>query len=249
MVIFACALASCVSYSANFEPCTVRCTIDTGCPGDLTCAPEGLCRAARADACVLSSDGTGGTITHVDGRTIHTFSMNESGSTFTPPAISDVEVLVVSGGGGGGTQRGGGGGGAGGLQYAAAYSLTEASYVAIVGAGGSPSTNGANSSFGTLATVGGGAGVIGTVLNGGSGGGASHNSGSGGTGTAGQGNGGGASGYDSGSLTFTGAGGGGAGSRGAVGTPGAGGAGGPGLAKPPRVRGFFEEETTHGREM
>lgn len=228
-VVAACALAACVSYRANFEPCIVQCTTDTGCPGDLTCGPEGLCRAAGAVTCVVPSDGTGGTITHVGGRTIHTFSVAQSGSMFMPPAVSDVEILIIAGGGGGGTQRGGGGGGAGGLLYATAYSVTEASYIAVVGAGGPPSINGESSSLGTLTAIGGGAGVIGATLNGGSGGGASHNSASGGVGAVGQGNGGGASGYDSHSMTFTGAGGGGAGGPGAVGTPGGGGAGGPGL--------------------
>lgn len=85
---------------------------------------------------MLPNDGTGGTITHANGRTIHMFSASQSGSTFTPPAVHDIEVLVVGGGGGGGTERGGGGGGAGGLLHMTSYAITQPAYVVIVGYGG-----------------------------------------------------------------------------------------------------------------
>lgn len=218
-------------YDADFEDCTILCSLDTGCPGGLTCGAEGLCRNGESiGGCHLSSDGVGGSISHADGRTIHTFSTSYSGSTFSPPvAVSSVEVLVVGGGGGGGTQRGGGGGGAGGFVYVASHVVDQPLYLVTVGRGGGPSTNGEASSFGTLVAFGGGAGRNGAELDGGSGGGASHNAG-GGSGTAGQGNGGGTAGHDSGSMIFTGAGGGGAGGQGEVGTPSNGGTGGPGLA-------------------
>src|SRR4029078_11157620 len=116
------ALVAC-AYSANYEECAIRCTVSSGCPGEMTCGAEGLCRAADAEVCVLPSDGTGGTITHVDGRTIHTFSAEQSGATFTPPDLPSFEVLVVGGGGGGGSTRGGGGGGAGGLVHVQSYAV------------------------------------------------------------------------------------------------------------------------------
>jgi hypothetical protein len=224
-------ILSACAYDASYGDCAVHCTNDSGCPDGLTCAPEGLCRAAEAEVCVLPSDGTGGTITHVGGRTIHTFSASQSGSTFTPPAVTDVELLVVAGGGGGGSTRGGGGGGAGGLVHVTTYTITQPSYVVMVGYGGAPSTNGGNSSFATITTLGGGTGRASSTPNGGSGGGASHdtNDGPAGTGTTGQGHRGGLVGYNSGSMAFTGAGGGGAGGDGADGTASAGGTGGPGL--------------------
>lgn len=235
LLLVACVLSAC-GYDSDLRDCSIFCAADDmGCPEGFTCGAEGLCRSVgNATACVLPTDGTGGALSHVGGRTIHTFSMSQSGSTFTPPALPHIEVLVVAGGGGGGTQRGGGGGGAGGLLHLASYDITQVPsnilIVVMVGYGGGPATNGRNSSFGMFLAIGGGAGVIGSAINGGSGGGASHNSGSSGTGTIGQGNRGGGVGFDSASMTFTGAGGGGAGGVGGVGTSNSGGAGGPGLA-------------------
>ena len=165
--------------------------------------------------------------------------------TFTSPVTPSVEYLVVAGGGGGGGW-GGGGGGAGGLRTATGYAVTAGSAITItIGAGGTgePSgsggayTNGADSVFGTITSVGGGKGGSYTNnliagANGGSGGGASYNS-TAGSATSGQGN--------SGGLGYTGApypggGGGGAGSSGGNGTTaggggsGNGGGGGNGLA-------------------
>ncbi len=233
--LVASALVAC-GYSADFRDCTIIC-VTAGCPDGLTCGPEGLCRAEESEVCVLPSDGTGGTITHVGGRTIHTFSTSQSGSIFTPPTTTSVvEALIVGGGGGGGSTRGGGGGGAGGLLYLPSFDLTQfppnAQIVVTVGFGGAPATNGGNSSFGTFLAIGGGAGRPSAMPDGGSGGGAGHdtNAGPAGVGTAGQGNRGGLIGFNSGTTTFTGAGGGGAGSQGGVGVPSAGGAGGPGRA-------------------
>lgn len=230
LVAISIALSAC-TYDASYDDCAVHCTNDSGCPDGLTCGEEGVCRAAEAEACLLPNDGTGGTITHVGGRTIHTFSASQSGSTFTAPTDGRyIELLIVAGGGGGGTTRGGGGGGAGGLVYLSTYVINEPSYVVRVGYGGAPSTHGNNSSFGTNVAIGGGAGQQCSIPNGGSGGGAGHGGDPSGTGVSGQGNHGGMAGFDSGSLTFTAAGGGGAGGIGANGTSIAGGVGGPGLA-------------------
>lgn len=225
-------LSAC-GYDASYGDCAVHCTTDTGCPDGLTCGQEGFCRAPETEACILPNDGTGGAITHVNGRTIHTFDVSWSGSTFVPPSeLASIEVLVVGGGGGGGITRGGGGGGGGGLVYEGTYQIDQPLYAVTVGYGGVSSTSGGDSTFGTLTTKGGGAGRSCFITpNGGSGGGASHdtNDGPAGTGTAGQGSNGGSIGFNSGSMTFTGAGGGGAGGNGTVGTSGMGGSGGPGL--------------------
>lgn len=231
-VLLLTALAAC-AYDARYENCSIHCSDTTGCPEDLTCGPEGLCRASEADACVLSTDGTGGMITHVAGHTIHTFSTMWSGSMFmAPDHVAAIELLVVAGGGGGGSTRGGGGGGGGGVVYTASYALTQTAYVVLVGHGGTSSTNGGNSTFGMITAIGGGAGRPTASPDGGSGGGASHdtNDGPAGLATSGQGNRGGLSGsYDLSSMIFMGAGGGGAGGAGANGAGHAGGAGGPGL--------------------
>lgn len=222
------------AYEASFDnDCTISCTVDTGCPDGLTCGPEGMCRAPEDDVCVLPTDGTGGTITHVGGRTIHTFLAEQSGSSFmAPPDVSEIELLVVAGGGGGGSTRGGGGGGAGGVVYMAAFTNDQPAYGVIVGYGGPSSTKGGDSSFGTtVATTGGGAGTPSSSPNGGSGGGADHGGTPSGAGISGQGSNGGAAGWFNAALTaFTGAGGGGAGAIGAVGAPNAGGSGGSGFA-------------------
>ena len=136
------------------------------------------------------------------------------------------EVLVVAGGGGGGMDMGGGGGG-GGVLYSSSYAITRGSTITVtVGNGGTgapaagtsgqsgghqyniSATQGGNSVFGSLTSIGGGYGGSsyfgytpnnGYGSNGGSGGGASGYSdtstGRAGTGTSGQGfNGGGSSG-------------------------------------------------------
>jgi hypothetical protein len=160
---------------------------------------------------------TGGVITDVGEWRIHRF--NSSG-TFTVSSLIGtslpVEYLVVAGGGGGGMDMGGGGGGGGVLN--GKHVLTPGSYTITVGAGGvgapaggtngQPSfhqftigaTNGGNSSFFNLTSIGGGFGAssyyqytpnFGTPGNGGSGGGPSGYSDggtrTGGAGTSGQG--------------------------------------------------------------
>lgn len=44
-ILLAAALVSC-AYDARFEDCTVSCTSDSGCPGDLKCGPESFCRTS-----------------------------------------------------------------------------------------------------------------------------------------------------------------------------------------------------------
>lgn len=158
---------------------------------------------------------TGGTITDVGGFRIHSFT---SSGTFEVTANpTDVEYLVIAGGGGGGRARetgggnlrGGGGGGAGGYRSSVTgessggnasaeskFTPTITSYTVVVGAGGAgtpdgqTASNGQNSIFDTISSIGGGgAGSDRNDANsGGSGGGRGHNPASDfGTGTANQG--------------------------------------------------------------
>jgi len=190
---------------------------------------------------VFNSDGTpssnsitktvtalpaGGTITTSGAYRIHTFT---SSGTFTNTVASlPVEYLVVAGGGSGGDGNDSGGGGAGGFRTnvsgatsgggasaEAAMSLSATSYTVTVGAGGARggSTNGGNSSFNGITSIGGGAGGDNdngyNGISGGSGGGGDNDGDSaGGSGTSGQ-------GYAGGSGANTdGGGGGGAGEAG-----------------------------------
>ena len=159
---------------------------------------------------------SGGTVTTSGSYRIHTFT---SSGTFTVPSglsLSSVEYVVVAGGGAGGgstgsTYYGGGGGGAGGYRSSvsgensgggagteSALSLSAGNYTVTVGAGGATrATNGSNSVFHTVTSLGGGYGGEqqgGTPPNsGGSGGGAGRDGGNGGveatgaSGTSGQG--------------------------------------------------------------
>jgi hypothetical protein len=133
------------------------------------------------------------------------------------------ELLVVAGGGGGNTGTYGGGGGAGGLQYIPNFIPTLGPSQVIVGAGGSTTSNGQNSTFSFTTSVGGGRG--GNDQNNGNSGGSGGGGGRlrvNGLGTVGQGN-------DGGDGTAYGGGGGGAGSVGQPGlSPSIGGAGGSG---------------------
>lgn len=194
-----------------------------------------------------TAKATGGTITYDNfGRVIHTFTAS---GTFTPTtALTGVEYLVIAGGGGAANSGAGGAGGyrssasgersGGGASAEATLSLASGTgYTVTVGAGGNGGTgtsptNGSDSVFGAITSVGGGAGryISGssTGNSGGSGGGGSTTSsnGTGGAGTANQ-------GYAGGGATYTsgyafGGGGGGAGSIGitaAVGTAPNGGSG------------------------
>ena len=86
----------------------------------------------------LATKATGGTVSYVGGKTIHTFT-SLSSFTVVDPGLTSVEVLQVAGGGSGGAaDDGGGGGGAGGLVYnsSAPVSTSPGSYIITVGSGG-----------------------------------------------------------------------------------------------------------------
>ena len=170
-----------------------------------------------------------------DQFTVTSFTSTGSTSWTAPADVTSVEVLVVAGGGGGSEQVAGGGGGAGGLIYNSSYPVTPGTtYPVVVGAGGATTSNGQNSSFANIISIGGGAGgdygnPTGTAgRSGGSGGGGGFCQTTapslGGPGISTQGNAGG-----TGSTIGTG-GGGGAGSVGGNATDTGGGRGGAGLA-------------------
>jgi len=152
---------------------------------------------------------------------VHSFT--SSGTFQITSGSGNTEVLVIAGGGGGVGNDAGGGGGAGGYSEKASHPVTAGSYTVTVGAGGSAGgvspyaevgTKGGDSSFDSIISDGGGAGVNNTstsLINGGSGGGVRNGSSAG---TATQGDTNGATGYgnagaDTGSSGTWGAGGGG----------------------------------------
>jgi len=199
---------------------------------------------------------SGGTITTSGDYRIHTFT--SSSSLVVPSGFStDAEYVVVAGGGGGGGDSGGGGGAGGyrssvtgessggGASAESKLSISSGSYTVTIGAGGSGSSNtpnggvpkgsnGQNSVFGSITSIGGGGGGPGQGrgssdgggLSGGSGGGGGSayptngTQGSGGSGTSGQGYAG-APG-NSGASPERGGGGGGAGGLGTVESDGGG---------------------------
>jgi len=182
-----------------------------------------------------SMSGNGGTVTEVDGYRVHTFL---SSGSFTALTSGTVEYLVVGGGGGGGAYYGAGGG-AGGFRTGSlsipssviAVTVGEGGVGGIVG--GSVGTNGGDSVFGSIISVGGGYGggnhvpVNSTTYrgaNGGSGGGSKGNSYGISEGTSGQGFAGGI-GYLDNVFCGGGGGAGGAGGAGLIDRPGNGGAG------------------------
>jgi hypothetical protein len=166
------------------------------------------------------TNATGGTVTYVDGYTIHTFT---SSDTFTVYTSGDVEYLVVAGGGGGGGNHGGAGGAGG--YISGSSSIAIGAYTITVGGGGAGGTssdngtNGSNSVFNSLIALGGGGGGHGysnsqsnAGLSGGSGGGGAPFRAGGTTSDSAQGNNGG-NGLSSG-IAGHGGGGGGAGGAG-----------------------------------
>ena len=116
----------------------------------------------------MAMDGSGGTVTEVDGYRIHTFTMD---GTFTTNVSGEIEYLIVAGGGGGGGRDIGGGGGAGGMKTGNTLVIA-GSYLVIVGLGGgglkdppdgggySSGNKGNNSSFNSIECEGGGAGRV-----------------------------------------------------------------------------------------
>jgi hypothetical protein len=183
---------------------------------------------------------TGGVISKIDGYYVHTFTAS---GTFTPTTnLSNVDYLVVAGGAGTGAGGGGAGGyrssvtgesSGGGASAEAKLSLASGTaYTVTIGAGGANETNGGNTTFGSITSLGGGHGrnnSLGGNSSGGSGGGAGGGVfGTGAIGTTGQGYAGG-----NGGQAFpndNGGGGGGAGAVGSAGASGNGGAGGAGVA-------------------
>ncbi len=186
--------------------------------------------------------GTGGTVTHIDGYRVHTYT-STGDDTLIFNQAGNVDVLVVGGGGGGGGFVGGGGGG-GGVIYQAGFVVSPGPNNVTVGVGGTAGANaeftgfggpGGDSVFSTLTAVGGGRGGAARVDNtgtAGSGGGAGSAGISTGVrlgqqGTAGQGH----DGGNSHSALNEGAGGGGgADNDGSPGTTVKGGDGGPGVS-------------------
>jgi hypothetical protein len=146
---------------------------------------------------VVNNPASGGIITTSGGYTIHTF--NSSG-VFVANRDLEVEYLVVAGGGGGGSSGANycGGGGAGGYRSSVIGEVTGGGgspeprvsvikgnqYPVIVGAGGSATVSGNDSSIFQILSIGGGAGRGDTYASkgftGGSGGGGTPVSGSGG---------------------------------------------------------------------
>ncbi|MDD4409871.1 MAG: hypothetical protein PHW52_04455, partial [Candidatus Pacebacteria bacterium] len=134
----------------------------------------------------------------VDKFTLPAGATVSGGLNWTPPlGVNQVEYLVVAGGGGGGGNRGGGGG-AGGFRTGFLGVVPGDVYTVAVGKGGvggvnnDYGTNGENSVFSSIISIGGGGGGYNNswAINGkagGSGGGACR-AGTGGAGTAGQGN-------------------------------------------------------------
>jgi hypothetical protein len=149
-------------------------------------------------------------------------------SGFTPAVSGTVDVLVVGGGGGGGSSiYGQGGAGAGGVIFQRNYPvIAEKRYSVGVGAGGTASTNGSPSWFGSIYAHGGGT----TGSFGGSGGGGGHSN-PGHPGGGGQVGAGFQGGYHVYSSPYPCGGGGGAGGKGMEGSTSQGpGAGGPGIS-------------------
>ena len=148
---------------------------------------------------------SGGTITTTGSYRVHDFT--SSGSFVTPVQLDNVEYLIVGGGGGGGGSTGntsGGGGGGGfrtsvpgatsGANSSAESRITVSSgtHSVTVAATASSATQGNNSTFQSITSLGGGRGTVGFHVTGvsggcGSGSGAGNNSGNPGLGTAGQG--------------------------------------------------------------
>ena len=182
----------------------------------------------------MSATNTNGTeVTDPSDANYKIVTFNTSGS-FTPSIGinathgNKVDYLVIAGGAGGGNTIGGGGG-AGGYLTATNFTVTSSAFTVTVGGGGDggnlsgtdTGSNGGDSVFSSITSVGGGGGAgFGNAPNvGGSGGGGANNTPAGAAGTAGQGNAGGGNGN-----TNAGGGGGGSGSTGGA-APGNGGSG------------------------
>jgi hypothetical protein len=212
---------------------------------------------AQTEQTAATTSSTSATITGLTQNSAYTFkvyAINANGNgaessatnSVTVPVFIDIDYLVVAGGGGGGVTYAGAGGagglrstvtatGRGGTLETAAKVLKSTNYTVTVGAGGNGKsggscglgTNGVNSVFSTVTSLGGGGGghyLVGANAVGGNSGGCGggggtpdspNSAGPGGAGTTGQ-------GYDGGAgevgNDYRGGGGGGAGSAGTAGT-------------------------------
>ena len=154
---------------------------------------------------LLTATSTNATVTYSGNYAIHTFLTS---GTFTPtyvPVGGTVDYLIVAGGGGGATDIDVGGGGGGGGLLTGTTQVALQQYTIVVGGGGpagtgpdntgtgggSNGTQGINSSFATLVSIGGGYGGTRNTsggAGGSGGGGGDQNAGAaGGAGTGGQG--------------------------------------------------------------
>ena len=229
-------VASLWSNSAAITSLDFRCISATNLVAGSTISLYGIGGAGDGWA----PKATGGVISRSGDYYVHTFTAS---GTFTPTAaLSNVEYLVVAGGAGTGAGGGGAGGyrssvtgesSGGGASAEAKLSLASGTaYTVTIGAGGANETNGGNTTFGSITSLGGGHGrnnSLGGNSSGGSGGGAGGGVfGTGAIGTTGQGYAGGNGGQPF--PNDNGGGGGGAGAVGSAGASGNGGAGGAGVA-------------------
>lgn len=209
--------------------------------GGVTTVGENLVRTVEVKACQMQASGATSSEITADSKKyrVLTFSQVGDHSLSVSGNCNDTSVLVVAGGGGAGSGRAAGGGGGGGVLYSANFNFpSNGAYTVTVGAGGSPRTQGQNSSVSNLlVAIGGGRGGNGEGWgskeggSGGSGGGGGFKGGWGaGAGTSGQGHNGGNNRWGN---WIAGGGGGGAGGGGHGGhgnNRGSGGPGGPGRA-------------------
>jgi len=155
-----------VDCGGSCDPCAVGAT----CDGPEDCA-TGICGPDDGGSCASRvcldapyvNDGRIVTCELDDDALyeLHTFTGTGTHAFAPSPEVTAVEVLVVGGGGGGGASTGASdpaGGGAGGLVHRDAYAVGPDPVSLTVGAGGGVSQNGADSTFGTLVAIGGGAG-------------------------------------------------------------------------------------------
>ncbi|MEE2829668.1 MAG: hypothetical protein VX498_10825 [Myxococcota bacterium] len=105
--------------------------------GEVSVTATNACASSSPSSLLVSDglDATGGTITEVGDRRIHTFSATGPFTFTVNGGCDDAEVLVVGGGGKGGTSGGGGGGGGGHVIHETTVPFTPGSYSGVVGQG------------------------------------------------------------------------------------------------------------------